>query len=342
MAYPYIFHANFEAAFSSEWDVAEVDTGSKLDRVHYLTLASDYQAGRAPMPYRGAYCMRVNLATGDANAHTVGDDDIDIADAATAYFRWYMWVSHNFTASADDVFQIFELQQAGGATTEMSVGMQVTAATGLVEIGVGDGAFPTSFVPMPLGKWVCVELLATVSTGGSGAMTLYLDGQSMIALTSLTQAAAVGRAVLGTKATLSTTTGQIYFDHFTMDDAQLYPLVERFPYTVPLIKTSHVFVGPGSIDGASILSANGTLSLYDTDVANSNDAFSRLVELDTANYSTLSERISFKRGCYAVVGGTNPRCEVILARDGSGPKAHWGDGAIRNWAAKRIPHPLGV
>lgn len=341
MAYPYIFHSNFEAAFSGEWDVAESDTGSKLDRVHYLTLASDYQAGRAPMPFRGAYCMRIDLASGDTNDHTVADGDMNIADGSTGYFRWYMWVSNNFTATADDTFSIFELQQDGG-TVEMTVGMRVTAASGLVEIGIGDGVAPTSLVPMPLGKWVCVEILATVSTTDAGVLTLFLDGQQMATLTSLDHAAAVGLGVLGTQLTLSTTTGQIYFDHFTMDDARLYPLVERFPMTLPVIKTGHLFVGPGTIDSAVILSANGTLDLYDSDVANSNDAFSRLVELDTANYSTFEGPIAFKRGCYAVVAGTNPRCEVKLNSAGKGPMAYGGEGAIRNWASKRIPHPLGV
>lgn len=341
MAYPWTFHANFEQAFATEWDVAESDTGSKLDRVHYATLAQYGTTPSIPMPFRGAYCMRVDLTTGDANDHTVGDGDIDIADGATAYFRWYMWVSDNFTATADDTFNIFELQQAGG-TREMSVGMRVTAATGVVDIGIGDGIAPTDFTPVPVGEWFCVELTATVSSGGAGVMTLFLDGQQMVALTSLTQAAAVGQGIFGTQDTLSTTTGILLFDHFTMDDARLYPLTERFPETIPVIKTGHLFIGPGTIDSAVILSANGTLDLYDTDNSNINDAFSRKVELDTANYSTFEGPIGFERGCYAVVGGTNPRCEVKLNLDGKGPKHHWSDGSIRQYGRDRVPHPLGL
>ena len=344
MAYPYIFHANFEAAFSSEWDVAEADTGTLLDRVHYADLAPLYSAAKTAMPFRGAYCMRIDGRPFDTNDHTIGDGDIDIATGVTRYFRFYLYVSTDFSSTADDNFSIFELQQAGG-TQELVLGMRCTAASDDVNLWVGISNTPeTHGAAIQKGRWICIELTANCDTGAASSdLIVYINGVLYVQLaTAVQNAGAIGQGILGTQVTAATTTGTLLFDHFTMDDARLYPLVERFPYTVPLIKTSQVFVGPGAIDGASILSANGTLSLYDTDVANVNDEFSRVVELDTANYSTLSERITFKRGCYAVVGGTNPRCEVILSRDGSGPKAHWGDGAIRNWASKRIPHPLGV
>src|SRR3990167_1390787 len=164
MAFPFIFESNFEQGTNAEWD-SEQDTGTKLDFPHYTTLAA---MPSTPMPYRGAYCMRVDLRAGDTNDHTVTEGDIDIADTVTRYFRWYQYASADFTASADDTFQILELQQAGGATTEMSVGMRVTAATDALDIGIGDGAAPTSFVSFPRGVWVCVEVLATVSTVVAG------------------------------------------------------------------------------------------------------------------------------------------------------------------------------
>src|SRR6185436_15604168 len=132
------------------------------------------------------------------------------------------------TATADDTFNIFELQQAGG-TNEMVLGMRMTAASNLLEIGIGDATAPTSFVTFPRNRWVLVELLATPSTGGSGVLTLYLDETQVATLTSLTQAAAVGRGVLGTQDTLSTTTGTLYFDQFAFDDLRLYGLPIRYP-----------------------------------------------------------------------------------------------------------------
>lgn len=336
MAFPYIFESNFEQGTNGEWD-SETDTGSLLDFPHYASLAKD---DAAPIPYRGAYCMRIDLSGGDTNDHTLTEGDIDIADAGTAYFRWYMWVSNNFTATADDVFSIFELQQAGG-TVEQTVGMRITASSNLLEIGVGDGTAPSSYVPFQRGKWVCVELLSTISTGGSGAMTLYLDGTSVIALTSLTQAAAVGQGVLGTQLTLATTTGKIYFDCFAMDDARLFPLGDRYPVHVPITKSTHVFIGPGAVDGAALTSqtAGNTLILYDTDTAESTIQGAEVGRMVYGALSGLEGPLFFKRGCYAALSGTNASGIVYLTQSSEkhgvyGP-VYYSKGAIRRYASTR-------
>lgn len=336
MAFPYIFHANFAAGSNAEWD-SETDTGSKLDFPHYSALA---KIPAMPAPYSGAYCMRIQM--GDTNAHTLTEGDIDIADGATRYFRFPLYAASNVTATADDTFNIFTLQQGGG-TVESAVGMRITAATNLLEIGVGDGTAPTDFVEFPRGKWVIVELEAKIHTTDEGTLTLYLDGGSAIALTTLDNAAAVGQGVLGTTGTLATTSGTLLFGEFIMDDARIYPSNERFPDTVRLTKTQSVFVGPGSIDAATILSANGTLDIWDTDVANTNDASAKRIELDTGgNFVSHDSVVHFKRGCYAVLAGTNPVAEIRLHRGACGPTAHWGDGAIRNYASKRVDRPGNV
>jgi len=336
MAFPYIFESNFEQGTNAEWD-SESDTGSLLDFPHYAALAKD---PAAPIPYRGAYCMRIDLSGGDTNDHTLTEGDIDITDAGTAYFRWYMWVSNNFTATADDVFSILELQQGGG-TVEQTVGMRITASSNLLEIGVGDGTAPSSYWPFPRGQWVCVELLSTISTGGSGAMTLFLDGTQVIALTSLTQAAAVGQGVLGTQLTLATTTGKIYFDEFAMDDARVFPLGDRFPATVPVTKSGHVFVGPGVVDGAAITSttSGNTMVLYDTDTAETTIQGVDIATMTYGSISGVSGPLVFKRGCYVSLGGTNPRGTVYLTQSSEkhgifGP-VYRSSGAIRQYAQKR-------
>ena len=341
MSFPYIFASNFQAGTNAEWD-SESDTGAKLDFPHYSDLA------RIPgmsAPYRGAYCMRVDLRPADTNAHTLTEGDIDIADGAQRFFRWYMWASADFTASADDVFSIFELQQAGGATTEMTVGMRVTAATNALDIGVGDGTAPSSYVGFPRNRWVCIELAATVSTGGTGAMTLYLDGVSVIALTTLTQAAAVGTGAFGTKLTLATTSGTLLYADFVMDDLQLYPNRERWPAVERVTKTTHVFPGPGYIEGATLLSSTGTMSLYDTDNANANDLQSAVVELNASGpFVSIDTPTYFERGCYVVLAGTNPYGEIRLLRWSKypgqfGPRARGSDGVIRLYGSKRTSQP---
>lgn len=338
MSFPWIFESNFEQGTNGEWDT-ETDTGSKLDFPHYSTFVrrSDIKT----IPYRGAYCAMIDLSSGDTNDHTLTEGDIDIADAATRYFRWYMYVSNNFTATADDTFNIFELQQVGG-TVEQSVGMRVTAATNVLEIGIGDGTAPTSFAAFPRGRWVCVELLSTISTTGSGAMTLFLDETSVIALTGQTQAAAVGQGVLGTQDTLSTTTGVILLDQFVMDDARIYGLPIRYPEDLFITKTCHVFVGQGKIENVTLLSggaADNVLQVFDTDVNNTNHVGRTKLELkNIAANETVDPAgvpVLVQRGAYVVLSGTNPRAIVKIGS----AQGYFGEGRIRQHAAARIAAP---
>lgn len=335
MAFPYVFESVFEQGDNTEW-TSESDTGSLLDYPHYSVLS---QIPLAPVPYRGAYCARILL--GDTNDHTLTSTTIVIADAATSFFRWYMFVSSDFTGTADDTFNIFELQQAGG-TIEQSVSMRITAASNLLEIGVGDGIVATSFVTFPRNRWVAVELQDKVSTGGSGLQTLYLDEQSVIALTTQTQAAAVGKGVLGTQDTLATTTGGIYFDQFIQDDLRIYGLPIRYPEELYMTKTGHAFVGAGKVMNASLLSGGGTdnvLQIFDTDVNNTLHTGRMKLELkNVANNDIVDPAgvpVTVQRGCYVTLAGTNPRAMIQIGS----AQGYYSQGRIKQHGAKRIPTP---
>ena len=346
MAFPYIFKSNFEAGTNAEWD-SEADTGSKLDFPHFSTLAGFPGQGT---PYRGAYCARINLRPGDTNDHTLTEGDIDIATGVERFFRWAMFLSNDFGATADDNFSIFELQQAGG-TQVFVVGCTVTAATDDVTVWVAENSTPetTSSAALPKGRWFILEVQANVDTGAAnGDITVYLDGVSIVSLaTPVQNAAAVGTGVLGTQNTLSTTTGTMLFDDFVMDDARLYPPNERFPAVQRITKTGHVFVGPGWIESATILSATGTMSVYDTDSGNSNDAQAAVLELNSSGpFVSIDTPTYFKRGCYVVLAGTNPYGEVRLVGPGRERGIHGpicnSDGAIRRYGAARTPRPNNV
>ena len=133
MAFPWIFESNFEQGTNAEWD-SEADTGSRLDFPHYSTLARAGGIGAA-VPYRGAYCMRVVM--GDANDHTLIEGDIDIADTVTRYSSFYLYLGQDVAASANDTFNIYEVQGAANAV-ENAIGLRITATTDEVEIGVGE------------------------------------------------------------------------------------------------------------------------------------------------------------------------------------------------------------
>ena len=346
MSFPYIFQANFESGTNSEFD-SEADTGSKLDFPHFSTLARFPGEGT---PYSGAYCARIELRPGDTNDHTLTEGDIDIATGAERFFRWAMFLSNDFGATADDNFSIFELQQAGG-TQVYVVGLTVTAATDDVNVWVSETSTPetTSAAALPKGRWFILEVQANVDTGAAnGDITVYLDGTSIVSLaTPVQNAAAVGTGVFGTQNTLSTTTGTILLDDFIMDDLRLYPPNERFPAVQRVTKTAHVFVGPGWIEAATLLSAAGTMSVYDTDAANSNDAQAAVIELNSAGpFVSIDTPTYFERGCYVVLAGTNPYGEIRLVRTGRqrgifGPACN-SDASIRNYGSKRVPRLLNA
>ncbi len=337
--FPWIFESVFEQGTNAEW-TSETDTGSLLDFPHYSTLSTQ---PTAPVPYRGAYCMRI--LPGDTNDHTLTSTTITIADTATGFFRWYMFASSDFNATADDTFNIFELQQAGG-TIEESVSMRITAASGLLEIGVGDGIVATSWAPFPRNKWVCVELQAKVSTGGVGLMTLFLDEVSAVAITTLTQAAAVGQGVLGTQDTLSTTGtgGGLYFDQFIMDDGRIYGLPIRYPEELYMTKTGHAFVGSGTVLNASLYSGAGTnnvLQIFDTDLNNTNHVGRMKLELKNVVNSDIVDPagvpLRVQRGCYVVLTGTDPRAMIQIGA----AQGYYSQGRIKQHGAKWKSTPGG-
>jgi len=338
MAFPFLYESNFEQGTNAEWD-SESDTGSLLDFPHYSTLAT---IPGAPVPYRGAYCMRVQM--GDTNDHTLIEGDIDIADTATGYTRFYLFAHNDVTATADDTFNIYELQQAGG-TVESSLGMRITAATNALEIGIGDGTAPTSFVTFPRGKWVCVELLATISTGGAGVLTLFLNELQVATLTTLTNAAAVGRGVLGTQDTLATTTGSLFFDQFIFDSEQIYGIPIRYPEELYMTKTGHAFVGSGTILNATLLTGgnDNTLEIYDTDVNNTNHQGRRKLILQSPTNPEVVDPagvpVSVQRGAYVVLSGTATAGGPLAMLKIGNAQGYFSDGRIKQHGAKRVASP---
>lgn len=338
MAFPFILESNFDLGTNAEW-TSESDTGSALDFPHYSELA---RVPGMPAPYKGSYCMRVALVA-DTNAHVVISTAGDIADQATASARWYMYVSSDFTATADDVFSIFELTQAAGGTTETTVGMRITAATNKLEIGIGDGTAPSSYATndFPRGRWVCVECTVKISTTGVGTATLYVDGVSVVALTTLTNAAAVGDCLLGIKNQLSTTSGTILFDQFVFDDLRIgfESPSQRWSRNVLCTKSRQAFVGHGVVENAALYAGaatDGVLQLWDTDVGDLTDYSRMVIEIkNTANSESVDAAgvpLSFRRGCYVSLSGTTPRAQLTIC-----PTVWGSDGLVRSFGTRRQP-----
>lgn len=325
MAFPWLIAENFELGTKGSFDT-ETDTVSQLDVVGYKELSRYPWPGCAP--FSGAYAARVQLTGGTADAYYT-ETSVDIADAGTAYFRFALYFSPTFTATADDVFSILELWGAASAITG-SVGVQITASTGVIQLGIGSAAsaaVPATFAAVPIQRdtWYTVELKFVCQTNGTGSANLYItragDPAQLTADASLSSKTniVVTDGVIGCQDHLATTTGVILIDDFVMDDTRVYP-ANRYPNDPVMTASGHAFVGPGWISGAAILSGTSpVMTLFDTDTADVTSSQSYTDYFDSSNQTSVGGHIFFQRGCYVQLSGTNPVGQVMFVRNDANP-----------------------
>lgn len=321
--FPYLFESNFERGTNADWD-SEDDTGSRLDFAHYGVLATyNPVTVGAIAPWRGAYCMRI--LAGDTNDHVLIEGDIDIADTATGYTRFELFIGKDFAATADDTFVLFEYQGTANAV-EGCVGLRITAATQAIELGVGSTA-PSVFATQPLqrGEWNCIELVTLVSTTGTGTSTVFLNDAQVATIGTITNTAVL-RGVFGTQDTLATTTGHLFFDAFIFDTGGVGTRIgrhrDRYPETIFVTQSQHVCLGQSELLNLTLLPGNATnnvLKVYDTDraytqsdeniVASLNNLTASEPPIDLADVP-----LCVKRGAYVQLSGTAPSALVHIGK----------------------------
>lgn len=331
MAFPFLFEDDFESGDNSVWD-SEDDGEGLLDFPHYVELARIPGMG---LPYRGAYCARIQA--GDANDHTLTAGAVNISADGTFGLRLALYLADDFAFTADDTVNLIELQAS--ATVELAIGLRLTAATDLIEVGIGETA-PSQFASSPLqrGRWYEIEADGNIDAGGGndGDGTLYLDGHSVATISSLDQGA-ITDALLGLMNPLATTTGTVLLDQFVADDARIGFPENRWSTDMYLTKSGHAFVGPGEIENVTLISGAGTdctLDLYDTDVA-ATTGERRAHLANTANNEIVDPAGMpvgpLVNGAYVALAGTNPRALVKIRR----AVARGSEGAVRNIALAR-------
>ena len=346
MAYPYLTEYNVEQGDKGHFD-SESDSASRLDFAHYSTLA---QTPGLAMPWRGAYAMRVNLATSTTDAYLQEDTSWDTAADGTIYFRFMLWISPGLVMANNDQFYVLKLQSTG-PVDEVVAGLIYTTAAGL-KFGVGETAI-TSSLPIEKGKWHCIEVTANIDAGAGndGTIDYWVNGVAGTQVASLDQAAIIqGRfGVMGQDA--GTTAGTLLFDGLIVDDARIYgPSLGnyRWPESMFLTASGHVWVGHGVLENVQLTSGftDNTLEVYDTDTGNTNDISKRRVFLLTSTTGEVVDPagmpITLTRGCYVKLSGTagttGPFAMVKV-----GKAVGWGsDGAIRNYGARRKQLPGNV
>ncbi len=340
MAFPYLTEANFADGTLGHFD-SEADTENRLDFPHYTTLA---RTPNLPMPWSGAYCMRVTLANDGtpADAYVQETGSWDTAAAGTIFIRFMIYVSRNITMANADEFAVLQLW-SGASTVEGGVYINYTTANGL-RLGIGETS-ATSFLPLTTGVWHTVELKALIDSGApnDGTLDAWLDNAAFTQVTGLDQGAITSGVMGVLSQDAGTTAGSVFFDSIIADDARIGSPVERFPNPLLMTASGHAFVGPGEICDIQLLSGAGTdnvLSIYDTDTAYTADAGNVILEMkNTANNQTvdlfdLGRMV--KRGCYVVLSGTNPRALISFKN------AYQDYGPLRTYALRRSPTRSGA
>ena len=293
----------------------ETDTGARLNVRSYRDLA---RLGRRVAPWRGAYCMEVDLGVSTAEA-TANDPDVDISANGETFIDFMLYISPNIVMADDNEFVIFRLLAT--STDEGSLLINYTDETGL-RIGLSE---PTAtagdavYTSISTGVWhhICLGIVID-NSDSSGEIDLYLDGTLVLSLDDLDQGAITSASlgVIGQDA--GTTKGFLLFDDFREDSAQFEPYKERFPQNLVLTKSAHAFVGPGLITLVQLISGAGTdcvLTVYDTDRAETHS--DKIVErlANVSDNETLASASAFdvQRGCYVELAGTDPRALVRIA-----------------------------
>ena len=348
----YTTYNNFETGAIGHFDVDD-DNSSGADFAHYTELA------RTPglaMPYRGAYCYRIDLATASTDGAwlqetaswlcTINTEDI--------YIRVKFWLSPDAAMSSDDVFDLINLASGGDVTphddgtSEAGIQIKYTTAAGWT-IGAGETG-PTSTSPLALGQWHDVEMYADIADAAGGTIDWWLDGTAMTQVTGLTHAnitsGAIGAFPNKVAAAFTPTAGTLLIDQVIASQTdntstRIGSGGPRFPKQVLLEAAPsgttghHVFIGHGVIDNISLLAGNdvdNVLQVWDTDTADTTNAS---MKLELRNLSALETPvdpagvpIEFSKGCYVTLTGTTPRAIVNIHR----AVGYYSDGAVRNAA----------
>ena len=350
MAFPYILETSFDDG-ATGFDTAVTDTQAKISYPHYTTMVKTYGVA----PYRGAYSMMLDQSIGVVGtAANQVQAAMNVAASGPWGIGFALYVKSDIVMANTNRFTICSLDSAG-PVSETVVDLVYTTAAGL-QIHLNElqataiGALPIQ--PISMNEWHWIDLSGVYDSGaGDGVSSLYVDNVLVGTLTALTQADGAIDFKLGViGADAGTTAGHIFFDSVVADEARV-PYVERYTANRHVTANEHIFVGPGTIKGARLLTttAGDLLRLFDCDTGMTTTGGALLksssVEI-TAMNPTLDYEVPFYRGCYAQIAGTNPRAQVSVdfSPPAGYPKSIWGvtEEGVKRYALLRRPVWPGI
>lgn len=343
MAFPYILQAGFEAG-ATNFDTAKSDADSKISYPWYYNSVRSYGVA----PYRGAYMMMVNLDTGTITNNAYQTQAAFNISASGAWgFGFGLFLHSSFTMANTNRATIARIC-SGTTTDEACVQLYYTTAGGYQILftetsATAVGANPVAAITKGVWHWVDCYGTLDSGVGNDGSASLYVDQTLIGSLANLDQAA-ITDLYVGVSDADSGMSGKVFFDTILADDGRV-PFFDRFPQNPEITASGHIFLGPGTIRAARMLtttSSDETLKLYDTDTATttygSGASYVDCVAEVRYNNTELNHPVTFSRGCYAVIAGTNPRAQVYIdyvPPMGYPAPVHYSDAGVKRLAMVR-------
>ena len=321
MAFPYLGEFGFEEGIAGTGNVLTDAEAKTLGYLHFSESVCRYGVP----PYRGAYCWGLDQSIGVVTTtcqHTVAA--LNVANTNTWAAGCAIYLKDNVMANGNRT----TLLEAFGVTDQGALQLYYTTAAGFQLLGslafdtaVGAG---TRITTITENEWHWIEIRGQVQTGGTGTLDFFLDGRQIGAqIDTLTNVAITDLYFGAINADAGHTAGLIFFDDVICDgDAGTavitVPAPDRFVWNPVVTKNSHVFVGPGTVSEVALLSGATAdyVRLYDTDIAYTATGQQFVTEVNMTTSLSTSARAHgpfvFNRGCFVVVGGTNPRAQVHI------------------------------
>lgn len=346
MAHPWLFESTFEGGTvpgdATEWNGGETDTDSKLSIDHYTKTA----ALKKVVPWGGIYAAHIDQAIGTSTTAAILTETtaFDTGADGTIYVA-FAFLAKNLSLAASDLAWIFSLDSASGPTIE--AGVQIYSNAGTIQLRAGKNGGTMRATNLLEDHWYWIELAANIDAGGGndGTLDFYVDGVQIGAqLTGLDQAV-ITQARMGLFSVTGCAGGDLFFGRCLADDTRL-GLHRRYTRQQIVTKSKTVFVGPGTLSTATILSsgASDKVVLYDTDTAYSTANDGNVVtELANGINGSCGGPMVFDRGCFALISGSNPRVQIIVNRGydlncSVAPETLCtSDDAVMNYVARRSP-----
>ena len=313
MALPLEFYETFETGDKGNFD-SITDTGYRLDFPHLSEL-------EGVMPWRGAYCLRVDLGRNINDAYLEKTGSWPSGTRRWGRFRLFVGSDVQF---GSDLSRVNILQwYSSAATIEARITLARIDPLGVVLAVTMYGetwASSVSHFKVPVNEWFAVEFERYFhgSTGFVSAM--YPDH---CRITSDRNADGTGtKWRLGAVGQEGTLRGTVLFDEIAVDEDRLYsdpgPLNGKLSNSsIQFLQNGYAFVGPGEVDNIILIdsgSNDARIQLYDVGEGSFQPSgslrYDAKVEAAGQILNGIARKINFQEGCFVKLSGTNP--QVII------------------------------